>query len=155
MVVGVTTARQDVLDFLDHAWGRLRERMTGLTDDEWSWCPIDADNKVSIRWRLDHLTNMFTEPRNWAWLGCTPSDRPSRAGAESASDATQLLSAAYADLRVLLGNDQDWGAQIGSAAGQFGEATRRSFLLHIADELIHHSAEAALLRDLYAGRAPR
>jgi DinB superfamily len=80
-----------------HAWGRLRERMTGLTDDEGLWCPIGADNEVSIRWRLDHLTNMFTEPRDWAWLGCTPSDRPSRAGAESAADATQLLSAAYAD----------------------------------------------------------
>jgi hypothetical protein len=91
--------------------------MTGLTDDEWSGCSIDADNKVCIRWRLDHLTNMFTEPRSSAWLGCTPSDRPSRAGAES-------------------------GAQIGSAAGQFGEATRHSFVLHIADELIHPLAGA-------------
>jgi hypothetical protein len=31
--------------------------------------------------------------------------------------------------------------------------TRRSFVLHILDELIHHGAEAALLRDLYGHRA--
>jgi hypothetical protein len=29
-------------------------------------------------------------------------------------------------------------------------ATRRSFVLHMLDELIHHGAEAALMRDLYA-----
>jgi hypothetical protein len=28
-------------------------------------------------------------------------------------------------------------------------------VLHIADELIHHSAEAALLRDLFAGPSVR
>jgi hypothetical protein len=34
-------------------------------------------------------------------------------------------------------------------------ATGRSFVLHIADELIHHTAEAALLRDLFAGASVR
>ena len=34
-------------------------------------------------------------------------------------------------------------------------ATGRSFVLHIADELIHHTAEAALLRDLFAGDSVR
>jgi hypothetical protein len=38
--------------------------------------------------------------------------------------------------------------------GYFAGATGRSFVLHIADELIHHTAEAALLRDLFAGRPP-
>lgn len=44
------------------------------------------------------------------------------------------------------------GEPIGPAAGRYGGASRRSFALHIADELIHHAAEAALLRDLYAAR---
>jgi hypothetical protein len=39
--------------------------------------------------------------------------------------------------------------------GYFADATRRSFVLHIADELIHHTAEAALLRDLFAGASAR
>ena len=32
-------------------------------------------------------------------------------------------------------------------------AAGRSFVLHIADELIHHTAEAALLRHLFSVRA--
>ena len=43
-------------------------------------------------------------------------------------------------------------APLGEAAGYFAGATGRSFVLHIADELIHHTAEAALLRDLFARR---
>jgi hypothetical protein len=38
---------------------------------------------------------------------------------------------------------------------RFAGATGRSFVLHIADELIHHTAEAALLRDLFAGASVR
>jgi hypothetical protein len=30
------------------------------------------------------------------------------------------------------------GSPIGTAAGPYGQGTRRSFVLHIADELIHH-----------------
>lgn len=46
------TADRDVLDLLDHAWERLWNRMAGLTDREWSWRPDDADDKITIRWRL-------------------------------------------------------------------------------------------------------
>ena len=42
---------------------------------------------------------------------------------------------------------------IGSRAGFYSGDTRRSFVLHILDELIHHGAEAALLRDLYGHKA--
>ena len=44
---------------------------------------------------------------------------------------------------------------LGEMAGYFADATGRSFVLHIADELIHHTAEAALLRDLFAGGSVR
>ena len=47
------------------------------------------------------------------------------------------------------------GHAAGEAAGYFAGATGRSFVLHIADELIHHTAEAALLRDLFAGASVR
>jgi hypothetical protein len=42
---------------------------------------------------------------------------------------------------------------IGPRAGFYANDTRRSFVLHILDELIHHGAEAALLRDLYGHRS--
>lgn len=38
---------------------------------------------------------------------------------------------------------------IGEIGGPFADSTRRAFALHILDELIHHGAEVALLRDLY------
>lgn len=64
-------------------------------------------------------------------------------------------------IRRLLSEDRN-GAWLGHpaeptglAAGYFAGATGRSFVLHIADELIHHTAEAALLRDLFAGASVR
>jgi hypothetical protein len=52
-------------------------------------------------------------------------------------------------IRRLLSEDRS------EAVGYFAGATGRSFVLHIADELIHHTAEAALLRDLFAGVSVR
>ena len=39
---------------------------------------------------------------------------------------------------------------IGQVYGMFAESTRRAFVLPVLGELIHHGAEAAALRDLYA-----
>jgi hypothetical protein len=52
-------------------------------------------------------------------------------------------------------DDETLNTPLGEAAGYFADATGRSFVLHIADELIHHTAEAALLRDLFAGVSVR
>jgi hypothetical protein len=49
--------------------------------------------------------------------------------------------------------DESLAAPIGPSAGFYADGSRRSFALHILDELIHHGAEAALLRDLYAHRS--
>jgi hypothetical protein len=73
--------------------------------------------------------------------------------ADSARAAIEDVRAAYETFRALVSDDAvDLDAEIGPAAGTYGKATRRSFVLHIADELIHHAAEAALLRDLYPDR---
>ncbi len=66
------TADKDVLDLLDHTWERLWNRMAGLTDREWSWRPVDADDKITIRWRLFHIAEVLTQSRNWTWLAVTP-----------------------------------------------------------------------------------
>ena len=54
---------------------------------------------------------------------------------------------------LLATTDASLAAPLGAIAGPYATDTRRSFVLHIADELIHHSAEAALLRDLHAATA--
>jgi hypothetical protein len=64
----VKSAHDDVLDLFDFVWQRVRDRMRGLTDVEWVWCPT-ADDRVSLRWRLAHITDLLSEERNWSWLG--------------------------------------------------------------------------------------
>ncbi len=41
-------------------------------------------------------------------------------------------------------------AELGPAFGPWAESNKADSLLHVVDELIHHGAEVALLRDLYA-----
>lgn len=149
------TAEDDVLELLAYAWTRLRKRMAGLTDQEWSWRPVDTDDKITIRWRLAHIAELLAEPRNWTWLGIPPPPAEIETGdAECARDAMASAAAAYANFRELAHNQAvDLTAPIGAAAGPYGSATRRSLVLHVVDELIHHGAEAALIRDLYASRA--
>jgi ankyrin repeat protein len=43
---------------------------------------------------------------------------------------------------------------IGPVGGPYADSTRRAFVLHVLDELIHHGAEVATLRDLYRATRP-
>lgn len=149
-----TRADDDVLDLLDYVWQRLQQRMDGLSDAEWAWLPAPTEPEISIRWRLDHITDLLTAPRNWLWLGLAvpAADGPSTA-ADSAESARRSISVAYQRFRAILTDGAvDFEAEMGAAAGSFASSTGRSFVLHVADELIHHGAEAALLRDLYAAK---
>lgn len=147
----MSSPRADLVGLFDHAWQRFRDRMAGLTDEEWRWQPA-ADDRVTLRWRLDHIASLLSEERNGRWLGV-----PATAEVGPASSATEALTnveTAYQGWRAMLDatTDGSLSAAIGAPAGRYGEASRYSFALHIVDELIHHTAEAALLRDLYAGR---
>ena len=132
-------------------YGRLAGRLEGMGEKDWAWCPM-PDDRVGLRWRLRHITEMLAEDRNWHWLHAPMAPPPAAAHAESAAAAVAGLGEAFAAWRALLEalSDADLAEPIGAPAGRYGDASRRSFILHIADELIHHSAEAALLRDLYA-----
>ncbi len=156
MVVMTNTSREDVLELLDYAWVRLADRMDGLTDAEWSWRPSATDPEISIRWRLEHVATMLSEPRNARWLGSDSTFSIDVSTASSAVSAQEMLSNAYTWFRDVAGDRAlDLDQEIGQIAGRLGSATRRSFVLHVADELIHHGAEASLLRDLYLSRQSR
>lgn len=152
----MTSVQDDLLDLFDHAWRRFRARMEGLGDAEWAWRPT-PDERLALRWRLRHIAELLGEERNGPWLGLAAGGGRYDAGAGEAAGAAEALrsaDAAYARWRGQLAalTDAELAEPVGPAAGPFAAATRRSFALHIADELIHHTAEAALLRDLYAGR---
>jgi DinB superfamily len=54
--------------------------------------------------------------------------------------------------RIMRFTDAELDAPLGPAAGLYEEAPLVGLLLHIVDELIHHAAEIAVIRDLYAHR---
>jgi hypothetical protein len=166
----------DLLGTSDYVWQRHRDRMAGLTDAEYGWEPVPdcrtvraigdgtfrsdgpaakGDPRVftTLSWRLAHIADLLAEERNAVWLG-VPTGPPLPPGdAGTATDALGRGDTAYASWRAVLAAATDLDAPIGSVAGPYGDASRRTLVLHILDELIHHSAETALLRDLYLARS--
>lgn len=146
-------ADAEVAGLITQAGQRLLDRMRGLDDDEWSWQPIAHDDKVTIRWRLDHFADAVGGQRNWTWLGASASDAPEFLLATTAQHAIQTASLVVDRFVELINRpDVDLDQPIGVIGGIYGQDLRRGLVLHTLDELIHHAAEAALLRDLYAGR---
>lgn len=150
----MTTSRDDLAELSDYAWQRLRTRLDGLTDAEYQWQPVpDRDPPfTALPWRLNHIADFLTEARNASWLGLPATGAERDGEPATAAQILETLDAAYANWRALLdaSTEESLAAPIGTPAGRYGGATRRSYVLHVLDELIHHGAEAALLRDLYA-----
>jgi uncharacterized damage-inducible protein DinB len=147
----MATSRDDLLDLSDYVFTRLRNRMEGITGPEYRWEPA---KDFTLVWRLGHITDLLQEERIGTWLGQAPppqaDDKP-----ETADEALAALDNAYQNWRSVLAatTEESLGQRMGPISRHYGDATRRAFVLHILDELIHHGAEAALLRDLYAARA--
>jgi hypothetical protein len=159
---------EDVVEALGYAFARLGARLAvspevvgppvadPLGDDEWVWSPIPGDDRVSIRWRLDHIASLLAEPRCRTWLGLPEETAIPLAPASGAADAVARVRRSFADLDDAV-RRVDLTREVGAVAAPYGSATRRSFVLHLLDELVHHAAEVALLRDLWAASlsAPR
>jgi hypothetical protein len=176
--------RRDLLDLSDFAYGRLRDRLDGLTDDEYLWepaadCwsvrPVDdgtyrADGPddgstggsgepplTTLAWRMSHLIDVLGAGRNATWIGVTPAGRLPHTGAPgTAGAAVERLGQAYALFRAHIAA-VDAGTltdAMGAVAGPYAQSTRASFVLHELDELIHHGAEVGVLRDLYRATHP-
>jgi len=145
------TIQRELAALSDHAWQRFTQRMTGLDDIELMWLPTQ-DARIGLGWRLWHIAALLGEERNATWLGlpgegaCAPADQPA-----TSARALGDLETSYRWWRSLLDRVDDHALTepVGAIAGPYGESTRMAFVLHVLDELVHHTAEAALLRDLY------
>lgn len=155
---------------------RIRPRLTGATDEEYFWEPVagcwsvrpDAEGVfrtetarlpdrhpfTTLAWRLWHLIGCYGSTRNGTWLGLDPG--PGGFGGHDRAPATaaaalEALDAAYAWWSSLLRSitEEQLGEKLGPIGGEYAESTRAGFVLHQIDEVIHHGAEAALMRDLY------
>lgn len=172
----MSDARTDIIGLSDYAYQRTRNRLAGLTDDEYFWEPVPgcwtirrtdsgayradyADRPATppfttIAWRLWHLIECYGGKRNPEWLGVErpaggfERDDPAPA---TAAEAIAVLDRAHAFWQDLLQElpAASWWEPMGPVAGPYAEADKASLVLHQLDEQVHHGAELGVLRDLY------
>ena len=150
---GVTTEREDLVELGRYAFGRLRDRLDGLSEEEFRWEP--GPGVSTLAWRLEHIADLLREERNATWLGVTA--QPAAAAVPiTAAQAIASVEAAFATWSKVLDAvpGESLGEPIGPVGGRYAASTRRAFVLHVLDELIHHGAEVALVRDLWAASHP-
>jgi len=159
-------------DQLDYHWtNQLRPRLDDLTDEEYFWQPVPdcwtvhPDGAIdftypepqpapftTIAWRLAHVIVGVFAMRNHSHFGGPPADYESWHYATDAKTALQQLDDAYknwiAGVHGLA--ESDLARPIGPKEGPWAEHSMLELILHINREAIHHGAEIACIRDLYA-----
>ena len=107
---------------------------------------------TTIAWRLAHVLVGVLGTRNAAHFGGPPADYATRVWPTAAADALRQLDEEHdrwvAGVRSL--GPEGLARPCGPAEGDWADSSMARLVLHISRELIHHGAEIALLRDLYA-----
>lgn len=175
----MSNLKKELLDVIAEAYDkRLMPRLQGLTDKEYLWEPVpdcwtihrNGDGTfradwglvfdeippfTTIAWRMRHLIDCYGSRRAAIWLGLEQQPSPLEEGTPgSADDAVRMLAKAH---DILVGYvdampDEDLWSKIGPVGGIYAEHTKFSLLMHQLDEVVHHGAEIALLRDLYRAK---
>ena len=167
--------KRELLDIVAQAWDvRLQPRLEGLTDEEYFWEPVpdcwtirrrpdgtfradwgfvfdEIPPFTTIGWRMSHLIYCYGFTASWLGRGSreNPLERDGTPG--TAADALRMLAEGHDTLVANINeiDADDLSKNIGPIGGVYAERTKLSLLLHQLDEVIHHGAEVALLRDLY------
>lgn len=107
---------------------------------------------TTIAWRIAHILVGIFGLRNARYFGGEEADFATYEYPTTAADAVRRLDAGYTTwvtgIRAL--GPEDLAANCREPG--FENDTMAALILHIHRELIHHGAEIALLRDLYAWR---
>ena len=109
---------------------------------------------TTIAWRVGHLLVGVLGERLASHFGGAPVSYESYDYPETADAALERLDVlVQAWLTAVRGlGDDGLSRPCGPAEGPFADAPLAKLVLHIHREMIHHLAEVALLRDLYAHR---
>lgn len=109
---------------------------------------------TTIAWRLQHIVVGVLGMRVASHFGGPAMDYDSHPYAGTAEVALQQLDEGYdqwmTGVRGL--GEEGLGRPCGPAEGPYAEASLATLVLHIHREVIHHGAEIALLRDLFAAQ---
>lgn len=157
---------------LDLHWQTaLRPRLEGLTDDEYFFEPVpncwtvhrdggidfdypppEPEPFTTVAWRMAHIIVGVLAMRNHAHFGGPPADYMSWNYATDAHSALRQLDDAYAGWinGVKKLDDDGLATPVGEAEGEWAAEPMTTLVLHINREVIHHGAEIACIRDLYA-----
>jgi hypothetical protein len=107
---------------------------------------------TSIAWRLAHVVVGVLGIRSANHFGGPAMSHDDWAFAGTAQEGLRQLDEAYAawsaGVRAL--TPEALAAPVGPAEGDFAQEPMLTLVLHINREVIHHLAEVALLRDLWA-----
>jgi DinB superfamily len=109
---------------------------------------------TTIAWRLAHVVVGVLGARVASHFGGPPVNYETFDYAGTAAVALQQLDEGYQAWRdgVAALDAEGLARPCGSAEGPFASYPMASLVLHINRELLHHGAEIALLRDLFANR---
>jgi DinB superfamily len=171
-----SAARADIIELSDYVYQRTRNRLAGLTDDEYFWEPVpgcytirransgeyraddasepDPPPFTTIAWRLWHLIETYGGKRNPEWLGVEREpggfERDDPAAA-TAAEAIAVLARAHHFWQDLIQElpTASWSEPLGPIAHLYAESSKAALVLHQLDEQIHHGAELGVMRDLY------
>jgi hypothetical protein len=110
---------------------------------------------TTIAWRLAHVIVGVLGARNASHFDGPPADYAGWEYAGTADEALAQLDAAYTrwidGVRGL--GIAGLAEPCGPAEGPYASEPKATLVLHINREMLHHGAEIALLRDLYAHRS--
>ena len=108
---------------------------------------------TTIAWRLGHILVGIFAMRNATHFGGAPTDYNAYDYPAHADDALAQLDTLQAVWVEGVAKLSEHDLMAPSGEPDFETASMAALVLHIHRELIHHGAEIALLRDLYAWRA--
>lgn len=172
-----TSLSQVILDSMDDKVADLLARLDGLTNDEYRWEPaagmwsvrgtgddaavdfdpdrdIDPAPMTTIAWRLWHLAHdCFVEYGKR--FDAIPDEGLDASWTLDAADAVERLHRSWQELRTKLAGFDDWFTELGDAFGPWHRHCVADFAMHASNELVHHGAEIATMRDLYRAVGPR
>lgn len=155
---------------------QLFDRLIGLDDDEFLWEPVggmwsvrqttegwlvdwqDPDPEpapiTTIAWRMWHIAVDALDSYARRAFGSSGTGLTGRTWVGTASRAMDLTSAAFDTFTegFMAIGDEGLARPLGDAWTSYSDATHLDLLLHAHREVTHHSAEIALMRDLYRGR---
>ena len=174
--VSTAIVQDEVVAFYDEWWRRFSERLEGLTQTEFDWEPApgawsvratpdgpkveriepdpDPPPITTIAWRLWHIAIECLEGYAARVFGRTATDLRDQAFTLDVDEAVDITARSAASFRAGLnaqGPDRLFD-KLGPSYGPYAESTFLGLMLHVIDELVHHGAEVALLRDLYRSR---